>query len=83
MNATRSAQRDWKILGSEVIRQILHFGWVGAAGVQHGPTAPVDGARVLTVEFDNVAASAGRVVEVQVRERFPAAMTSILFSLLR
>ena len=43
--ATRSAQRDRKVLGSEVIRQLLHFGRVGAAGVQHGPTAPVDGAR--------------------------------------
>src|ERR1700730_2670159 len=72
-SATRSAQRDRKVLGSEVIRQLLQFGWVGAAGVQHGPTAPVDGARVLTVEFNNVAASAGRVVQVQVRQRFPAA----------
>src|SRR5712692_1903854 len=34
---------------------------------------PVDGARVLTVERNNVAAPAGRVLEVQVRERLPSA----------
>jgi hypothetical protein len=41
--------------------------------VQHGPTAPVDGARVLTVQGKNVAAPAGRILEIQVREALPAA----------
>jgi hypothetical protein len=41
--------------------------------VQHGPTAPVDGARVLTVQDNNIPATAGRVLKVQVRERLPAA----------
>jgi len=41
--------------------------------VQHGPAATVDGARVLTVQGHNVAAPAVRVLEVQVRQRLPAA----------
>ena len=41
--------------------------------MQHGPTAPVDGARVLTVQGKNVAAPAGRILEIQVREALPAA----------
>ena len=41
--------------------------------MQHGPTATVDGARVLTVQGYNVAAPAVRVLEVQVCQRLPAA----------
>ena len=65
---------EWKVLaGDEVIGELRHFGRVGAARVQHGPAAPVDGARVLTVERYHVAAPAVRILEVQVRQRLPAA----------
>jgi hypothetical protein len=40
--------------------------------MQHRPAVPVDGARALTVERNNVATPAGRIVKIQVRERFPA-----------
>jgi len=39
--------------------------------MQHRPAVPVDGARALTVERNNVATLAGRIVKIQVRERFP------------
>jgi hypothetical protein len=41
--------------------------------VRHRPFAPIDRARVLTVKRNNVAATAGGIGKVQVRERFPAA----------
>ena len=72
VDAALGARRDRKVLAGEVIGQLLHLGGVGAARVQHGPAAPVDGARVLAVEHD-VAAPAGGIVEVQVRERLPTA----------
>ena len=72
-DATLGTQGDRKVLAGEVIGQLLHFGRVGAARVQHGATAPVDGAGVLTVQRDDVVGPAGRVLEVQVRERLPAA----------
>src|SRR5262249_14069093 len=50
-----------------------HFGRVGAARVQHGPAAPVDGARVLTVERHHVAPPAVRILGAEVRQRLPAA----------
>jgi len=63
--------RDWKILADEMIGQLLHFGRIGAARVQHGAAAPVDGASVFTVQRDDVVGPAGRVLEVQVREGLP------------
>src|SRR4029453_19277123 len=56
-----------------MIGQFFHFGGIGAARVQHGPTASVDDARVFTVERDEVVRFAGGVVEVQVREGLPTA----------
>ena len=72
-DAALAAQGDRKVLAGEMSGQLLHLGGVGAARVQHGPAAPVDGARVLAVERHDVAAPAGRILEVQVRERLPAA----------
>ena len=68
-----AAHRDRKVLAGEVIGQFLHLRRIGAARVQHGPAVPVDGARVLAVEGDNVAAPAVGIIEVQVGERLPAA----------
>src|SRR5260370_2646000 len=62
---------DWKVLADEMIGQLLHFGRIGAARVQHGAAAPVDGASVFTIQRDNVVGPAGRVLEVQVREGLP------------
>src|SRR5499427_5245018 len=62
-----------KILAGEVIGQLRHFGRVGAARVQHGAPAPVDDARILTVEGHQVATTAVRILQVQVRQRLPAA----------
>src|SRR5262249_55277611 len=52
---------------------LRHFGRVGAARVQHGPAATVDGARILAVERHDVATTAVRIPRVQVRQRLPAA----------
>jgi hypothetical protein len=41
--------------------------------VQHGPTAAVDGARILAVQGHDVATPAVRIFKVQVRQRLPAA----------
>src|SRR6478672_13941729 len=54
-----------------MIGQLLHFGRIGAARVQHGAAAPVDGARVFTIQRDDVVGPTGRVLEVQVREGLP------------
>ena len=54
-----------------MIWQLLHLGWIGAARVQHGTAAPVYGARVVTVQRDDVVGSAGRILEVHVREGLP------------
>src|SRR5262245_9226669 len=54
-----------------MIGQLFHFGRIGAARVQHGAAAPVDDASVFTVQRDEVAGPAGRVLEVQVREGLP------------
>jgi hypothetical protein len=62
-----------KVLAGEVIGQFRHFGRVGAARVQHGPAAPVDGARVLTVERHHVAPPVVQILGVEVRQRLPAA----------
>ena len=80
-------QGDWKVLADDMIGQLLHFGRIGAARVQHGAAAPVDGASVLTIQRDNVVGPAGRVLGVQVREGLPAAAGTddlvIEFSLLQ
>src|SRR5262249_23629523 len=62
-----------KVLAGEMLGQLLHFGRFGGARMQYGPAAPVDRARVLAVEWHEVAAPAGRVVDVEVREALPAA----------
>src|SRR6266545_2772507 len=62
-----------KVLAGEVIGQLLHFSRVGAARVQHGPAATVDGARILAIQDHDVAAPALRIVEIDMRERLPAA----------
>src|SRR4051794_32382502 len=44
-DAPLGTQGDWKVIADEMIGQLLHFGRIGAARVQHGAAAPVDGAR--------------------------------------
>src|SRR5215216_3653244 len=70
-DAALGAERGWTVLADEMIRQLLHFRRIGAARVQHGAAAPIDGARVFTVQRDEVVGPAGRVLEVQVREGLP------------
>src|SRR5262249_49280794 len=70
---TFTTHGERKVLAGEVIGYPRHFGRVGAARMQHGPTATVDGARVLAVEHHHVAASAVWILEVEVRQCFPAA----------
>src|SRR6516162_1309174 len=67
------ARGERKILAGEVIGQLPHLGGVGASGMQRGAAASVDGAGVLAVQRDNVAGPAGRILEIEVRERLPAA----------
>jgi len=74
--AALGAQGGRKVLAGEVIGQLLHFRWIGAARMQHGAAAPIDGAGFLAVQGDDVAAPTGRVVRVQVREALPAAPTT-------
>src|SRR5262249_16646859 len=45
--STFTTHGEWKVPAGKVIGQLRHFGRVGAARVQHGAAAPVDGARVL------------------------------------
>src|SRR5690606_11868287 len=40
--------------------------------MQHGPAAPVDGARVLAVQGHDIAAPACRVLEIEVCKSLPA-----------
>src|SRR3982074_1690306 len=54
-----------------MIGQLLYFGRIGAARVQHSAAAPVDGASVFTIQRHQVVRPAGRVLEVQVREGLP------------
>src|ERR1700692_3819482 len=70
-DAPLGTQGDWKVLADEMIGQLLHFGRIGAARVQHRGPATVDGAGVFTIQGDNVVGPAGRVLEVQVREGLP------------
>src|SRR5947208_731653 len=55
-----------------MIGQLLHLGRVGAARVQHGAAAPIDGAGIFTVQGNNVVGPAGRILDVQVHEGLPA-----------
>src|SRR5207247_7516024 len=41
--------------------------------VEHGTAVPVDRARVLSSKLNDVMRPAGRVIDVQMRKRFPAA----------
>src|SRR6266581_8042956 len=70
-DAALRAERGWKVVADEMIWQLLHLGRIGAARVQHGAAAPVYGARVVTVQRDDVVGPAGRVLEVHVREGLP------------
>ena len=45
----------------------------GATRVEHGTAVPVDRARVFTSKLNDVMRPAGRVIDVQMRKRFPAA----------
>src|SRR6266851_3054657 len=56
-----------------MIRQLFRFGRIGAARVQHGAAAPVDGAGVFTVQRNEVVRFAGGVVEVQMGKGLPTA----------
>ena len=56
--------------------QFLDFGGIGTARVQHGSAAPVDRARVLTVQLHDIMRPAGRVIEVQMRECLPTSTES-------
>src|SRR5580700_3578171 len=71
-----ATQGDWKVLAGEMSGQFLDFGGVGAARVQHGSPAPVDRARVLTVQLHDIMRPAGRVIEVQMRECLPTSTES-------
>ena len=71
--AVLGAQGVRKVLAGEMIGQLLHFRWIGAARMQHGAAVPIDGAGVLAVQGDDVTALACRVIKVQVREALPAA----------
>src|SRR5215475_10141371 len=53
--------------------QISHFGRVGATRVEYGTAVPVDCTRVLTSKLNDVMRAAGRVINVEMRKRFPAA----------
>ena len=54
-------------------RGFLHLERIRAGTVQPGAARAVDGACVLAVQRENVAADAGGIVEIDVRETFPAA----------
>src|SRR6266478_6404660 len=56
-----------------MIRQLFRFGRIGAARVQHGAAAPVDGAGVFTVQWNEVVRFAGGVVQVQMGKGLPTA----------
>src|SRR6266404_6348703 len=71
--AALGTQGDWNIVADEMIGQLLYFGRIDAARVQHGAAAPVDSASVFTVQRVNVVRPAVRVLKVQVRERLPTA----------
>jgi hypothetical protein len=47
--------------------------WESGARAATSLRTPINGARVLSVEHNNVTTSSGRVVEVHVRERLPTA----------
>jgi len=70
--AALGADGDRKVLAEEMVGQHFHLGGVGAAGVQHGSAASIDGAGIFTVQRDNVVGPAGRIFDVQVRESLPA-----------
>src|SRR5258708_6595552 len=70
-DAALGTQGNWKVLADEMIGQLLYFGRIGAARVQHSAAAPVDGARVFTIQRHEVVRPAGRVLEVQVCEGLP------------
>src|SRR5262249_3040795 len=53
--------------------EILHFCRGGATRGEHGTAVPVDRARVLTSKLNDIMRPASRVIDVQMRKRFPAA----------
>src|SRR6266436_7616720 len=70
--AALGAYGDWKVLAEEMAGQLLHLGRIGAARVQHGSAAAIDGAGIFTVQRDNVVGPAGRIFDVQMGEGLPA-----------
>src|SRR5438046_6325374 len=62
-DAALGAQGGWKVRADEMIWQLLNFGRIGAARVQHRAAAPVDGASVFTVQRNEVVRPAGRVLQ--------------------
>src|SRR5207253_9413969 len=49
-DAALGTHGGWKVRADEMIGQLLHLGRIGAARVQHGAAAPVDGAGIFTVQ---------------------------------
>ena len=62
-----------KLLALQHRRQLLHLRGIGARAVQIGAAGAVDGAGVLAIQRQNVARAAGRVLQVDVGQPFPAA----------
>jgi hypothetical protein len=61
-----------KIDALNEVRDLLHLGGIRSAGVEERTARPVDGPRILARQGKNVAGHAGGIVEVDVRESFPA-----------
>ena len=62
-----------KLLARQEWRQLLHLRRIGARAVQVGAAGAVDGARVIAIERLNVTGAARRIVQIDVRQRFPPA----------
>ena len=61
-----------KFLPFQNRRDFLHLGRIGARAMQVGAARAIDGSGILPVEGKNVAGPAGGVLEVDVRQPFPA-----------
>jgi hypothetical protein len=61
-------------------RQILHFAWICARAVQEGSACAIDGARVFAVQGQDVMLPAGRVIQIDVRQSFPASANADYFT---
>src|SRR5260370_36370395 len=70
--AALGARGDGKVLAEEMVGQPFHLGRIGAARVQRGSPASIDGAGIFTGQRDHVVGPAGRIFDVEVREGLPA-----------